>query len=122
MLRSLLRRLRKDPPAKGAAAPPPRRVTRPARPLPSGVPAPDQDRDLLLYGYSSCPYCRKVYRRLDALGLDVPRANTRKDREAANALRSLTGKNQVPCLVIDGQPLLESDDINVWLEAYAARG
>jgi glutathione S-transferase len=41
-----------------------------------------------------------------------------EDAKAAETLRQLTGKTQVPCLVIDGQPLLESDDIVQWLEDH----
>ena len=85
------------------------------------APSPDEDRDLLLYGYDACPFCRKVYRAVDRLELDVPRADTRLDPDAAASLRELTGGSQVPCLVIDGAPLLESDDIVAWLERYAAR-
>jgi glutaredoxin len=33
-------------------------------------------------------------------------------------LQSIGGKTQVPCLVIDGQALYESDDIIQWLKDH----
>ncbi|MFT7519247.1 MAG: glutaredoxin [Kiritimatiellia bacterium] len=88
---------------------------------PRGIPAPDTDRELLLYKFNSCPYCHRVFRAQQRLGLDVPMADTHTDRSAASTLRSLVGHTQVPCLVIDGVPLMESRDIIAWLEAYATR-
>ncbi len=35
-------------------------------------------------------------------------------------LVSLTGKTQVPCLVINGEPMLESDDIIAYLHGLVA--
>lgn len=87
-----------------------------------GVPSPDQPRSLALYAYDTCPYCRRVYQALQGLGIEVPVRNTRADPLAAQELRALTGGSQVPCLVIDGQPLLESADIIAWLESYKANG
>jgi glutaredoxin 3 len=34
----------------------------------------------------------------------------------ARKLLDLTGDEQVPCLVVDGNPILESDDIIKWLD------
>lgn len=86
------------------------------------VPSPDAPRELRLYKYDSCPFCRRVFAAVDELGLEVPTRDTRQDPEAARELRELTGGSQVPCLVVDGVPLLESRDIIAWLEAYAASG
>lgn len=38
------------------------------------------------------------------------------DEEAQRQLLALTGSHQVPCLVIDGEALLESEEIISWLE------
>lgn len=73
----------------------------------------------MLYKYDACPFCQRVQRELPALGLPVELQDTRQDREAAQRLRALTGGTQVPCLVIDGEPLLESLDILAWLRAHA---
>ena len=89
---------------------------------PSGIPGPDESRELLLYKFDTCPYCVRVFRALDSLGLDVPMKDTRKDPEARRGLVEQTGRTQVPCLFIDGVPFFESNDIVNWLKAYAIRG
>lgn len=123
MFSRLLARLRGGParPVRPAPRPPSGAAPLPAPSAPPGVPTPDQDRRLVLYKFDSCPYCRRVFRSIEQLGLEVPMRDTRKEREAVTELRALTGGGQVPCLVIDGVPLLESSDIVDWLEAYAGR-
>jgi glutathione S-transferase len=61
-----------------------------------------------------------VQRHLDGLGLAVEQRDTRQDPGARETLRALNGHTQVPCLVIDGRPLLESADIIDWLDAHHA--
>lgn len=85
------------------------------------VPSPDRDRALLLYKYDSCPYCQRVARGIAALGLKVPVRDTLTEPGAREDLLSKTGRTQVPCLFIDGQPLFESADILAWLDTYAKR-
>jgi glutaredoxin len=87
---------------------------------PRGAPAPGGNPDLLLYKFDSCPYCRRVMQSIDRLGLEVPMADTRRDAGARDRLVQLTGRSQVPCLFIDGQPLFESADIDAWLRAHKA--
>lgn len=87
-----------------------------------GVPAPDQARQLVLYKYDGCPYCQRVLRALDELDVPVERRDTMRDGAARQDLRAITGGSQVPCLVIDGTPLLESADIVTWLRAYKQHG
>jgi glutathione S-transferase len=75
--------------------------------------------DLELYELEGCPYCARVKRKLDELGLDyeshmVPRSHG--DRDEVEAVSGQTG---VPVLVdddngIEGMP--ESDDIVAYLE------
>jgi len=89
--------------------------------LPSHVPSPDQDRELLLYKFDACPYCRRVLSQISRLGVTVPTRDTARDSGARDELRERTGRTQVPCLFVDGEPLFESSDINVWLAAYAER-
>ena len=72
--------------------------------------------DLELYKFDSCPYCQRVFMALDRLGVAVRMADTRRDQEAARRLVRMGGKQQVPCLFIDGEPLYESGDIIAWLE------
>jgi glutaredoxin len=88
---------------------------------PKGIPNPDSKREILLYQSRLCPYCVRVRAVVSKLGLSVPTADVNTG-ETRQTLKSLTGATQVPCLVIDGVPLLESTDISNWLEAYTIRG
>ena len=89
--------------------------------VPAGVPAPDQDRDLVLYKFDACPFCYRVQSGIEQMGLDVAMRDTRAEPGVREELYEKTGRTQVPCLFIDGKPLFESADILRWLEAYAAR-
>ena len=87
--------------------------------LPDGVPAPDQPRALELFAYQGCPYCARVERALARMpAVEVTRRDTMRDRSAFAKLRDTTGRTQVPCLFVDGEPLFESEDIVRWLEAH----
>ena len=48
--------------------------------------------------------------------IDVPLKNVLERSEFREELLNIGGKTQVPCLVIDGQALFESDDIIQWLK------
>jgi len=89
---------------------------------PSGVPSPDEPRELALYKFDSCPYCRRVLRVLEGLSVEVELRDTMRDAEHRRGLLQQTGRTQVPCLIIDDYALFESEDISRWLEAYAVRG
>ena len=95
----------------------------PDRKVPTSVPTPDQARTLVLYKFDTCPYCIRVLRRIQQLGLQgqIELRDTRSERGRRQELQAATGRTQVPCLFVDGQPLFESADIATWLEAYAAR-
>jgi len=77
--------------------------------------------DLVLYKFDACPYCRRVARVIDELQLDIPARDTTLERGARAHLRDQTGRTQVPCLFIDGEPLFESADIIAWLRNNADR-
>ncbi len=69
---------------------------------------------LTLYYKLTCPYCQKVLNFLKQDNISVPL----KDRDASpqnrQELINSGGKPQVPCLVIDGKALYESEDIIQW--------
>jgi glutaredoxin 3 len=71
--------------------------------------------NLLLYVKPGCPYCQKVQRFMDTNGIQI---ETRNLFEGDNLkdLMAIGGKNQAPCLIIDGKPLYESDDIIAYLQ------
>lgn len=73
---------------------------------------------LELYHFESCPYCNKVRTFIDQAGIKskITYLDTKKDSKAHDALMKMNGDDQVPCLVIDGKPMLESDDIIDWLK------
>lgn len=70
-----------------------------------------------LYYYDACPYCQKVLRAIDRMGIrdKITFKNILQSQEAADTLVRVGGKRQVPCLFIDGAPMYESDDIVTWL-------
>ena len=57
-------------------------------------------------------------------GITLPLKNVLEGAQNGKELITIGGKAQVPCLVIDGRALYESDDIIDWLkehgEAYDA--
>ena len=75
--------------------------------------------ELTLYYFPSCPYCRLVLECLYRLDLKIPMRDIRSEPGARDELLEIGGKGQVPCLVIDGKPLYESDNIVGWLQANA---
>jgi glutaredoxin len=74
---------------------------------------------LELYHFESCPYCAKVRNFIDQSGIKpkITYHDTQKDSKAHDQLMKMNGDDQVPCLVIDGKPMLESDDIISWLKS-----
>ena len=73
--------------------------------------------DLKLFMFETCPYCRKVIREIEEEGRsDIEYHDIRKNEEDRRTLVDVGGKQQVPCLFIDGTPLYESDDIIKWLK------
>lgn len=75
-----------------------------------------------LYHLQECPYSAKVRRFIDAEGLNshIEYHEISEEPESEETLRKLTGDEQVPCLVVDGKPILESDDIVDWLDDHKA--
>jgi len=65
--------------------------------------------ELTLYHFPSCPFCKVVKDCLDRLNLEIPMRDLESDPGARDALIEIGGKGQVPCLVIDGKPLYESE-------------
>lgn len=73
---------------------------------------------LELYKYDSCPYCQRVMRAIEQMGrTDVEMHDIRENESDRARLVEVGGKQQVPCLFIDGKPMYESADIIAWLQA-----
>ena len=76
---------------------------------------------LELFKYDTCPYCRRVMSYIEQQGRsDIEYRDIRASEENRARLVEVGGKQQVPCLFIDGEPLYESMDIINWLEAHPA--
>jgi glutaredoxin len=73
---------------------------------------------LQLYHRWHCPYSARVRDFVDAhdLGGRIEYIELTEVPDAEAKLADLTGGGQVPCLVIDGQPKLESAAIVEWLD------
>lgn len=72
--------------------------------------------NLVLYYMSTCPFCLKVLNYMKRNSIEVPMKDTMAHPEFRQELLSIGGKTQVPCLVIDGKALYESDDIIEWFK------
>lgn len=79
-------------------------------------------RGLSLYGYAQCPFCRRVLKVVDSLGLEIPLRNTMQDAEYQDELVEAMGRGTIPVLRIDDGAgevkwLPESADIVRYLNA-----
>ena len=74
---------------------------------------------LELFKRDTCPYCVKVQMAIEKLGVgaQIEQLDITYDEAARARLVEVGGKQQVPCLFIDGKPLYESNDIIRWIEA-----
>ena len=72
--------------------------------------------ELKLYISPTCPYCKKVVNFMEQNKISIPLADRDFPPENRQALLDIGGKAQVPCLIIDGTALYESDDIIEWLK------
>lgn len=72
--------------------------------------------ELTLYHFVGCPYCAKVTTYMRQAGITLPMKDTHADPRNREELVRIGGKAQVPCLVINGKALYESDDIVDWLK------
>jgi len=71
--------------------------------------------NLILYYLEACPYCHKVIDYLSEQGIEIPKKEIH-DSVYREELIEIGGKKQVPCLLIDGKALYESNDIIQWLK------
>ena len=77
---------------------------------------------LKLYYYSGCIYCDKVFQYMDEHKIVIDSVDMMEDVSEMEVLTQIGGKAQAPCLVIDGKPLYESDDIIQWLGENIVNG
>jgi glutathione S-transferase len=75
--------------------------------------------NLELYELEGCPYCAKVIKKLDELGLDYESHMVPRSHSERTEVEKVSGQTGVPVLVdkdngVEGMP--ESDDIVEYLE------
>jgi glutathione S-transferase len=75
--------------------------------------------NLELYELEGCPYCAKVKRKLDELGLEYESHMVPSSHDDRDEVEAVSGQTGVPVLVdhdqgVEGMP--ESDDIVAYLE------
>ena len=77
-----------------------------------------------LYHRWHCGYSARVrdFIEKQQLGDRIEFIELGEVKGAAAKLTELTGETQVPCLVIDGQPMQESAAIMQWLDANLVQG
>ena len=79
---------------------------------------------LCLYQFRSCPYCARVRRATNRLGLNIPERDVSQSVVFREELMRNGGSHIVPCLRIpDGDGAIwmyESADIIEWLETRVA--
>ena len=86
---------------------------------------PQEDR-LALYYFDGCPFCNRVRRVIDTLGIDVELRNIDEREDYREELRAARGRTTVPVLRItatggDERWMPESADIVRYLEASYGR-
>ena len=69
-----------------------------------------------LFYTPTCGFCRKVFRYMEDNNVVIPLKNVNENSQVRQELITIAGKTQVPCLVVDGRPIHESDDIIDWLD------
>jgi len=74
-----------------------------------------QMHELTLFYKPTCPYCQKVLAFTQQEDISLQMKNVSENSEIRQELMTIGGKTQVPCLIIDGKALYESDDIVQWL-------
>ena len=71
-----------------------------------------------LYYLPNCPFSQKVLGYLYKIHKTIPLKNVEKDFLAKQTLKEVGGKMIVPCLIVNGQALYDSDRIIHWLSNH----
>ena len=75
--------------------------------------------ELRLFYRPTCGFSFKVLNFIEQNNLNVELVNISADDAALEELVRVGGKQQVPCLFIDGKAMYESNDIIDWLRENA---
>lgn len=81
----------------------------------------EQTYQVTLYYSPQCPYCQKVLSYLKQSGIQIPMKNVKVDQTARDELVQQGGYLVVPCLIVNGRPIYDANDIIAWLSAHQNR-
>ena len=73
---------------------------------------------LMLYYTPNCPYSQKVLKYLKANQIEIPMKNVKEDKVGRKELLEKGGKLQVPCLLVNGTAIYDSEAIIEWLATH----
>jgi glutaredoxin len=77
----------------------------------------DPSMKIELYYRTDCPYSKRVRDFISANHLNkIKYHDIEKEHASMDKLMAMTDDEQVPCLVVDGKPILESQAIIEWLD------
>ncbi|NMB09185.1 MAG: glutaredoxin [Tissierellia bacterium] len=77
--------------------------------------------ELKLYYMKPCPFCKKVIKFIEEENIEDVQLMDVFKTENMDELIKVGGKEQVPCLFVDGKPMYESDDIINYLKENIAK-
>jgi glutaredoxin len=85
---------------------------------------PDETTDITLYRLQACPYCERVVRTLDELGLSYRSRFIEPMHSERNVVKRVSGARTVPAIVDEttGVTMSESANIVEYLEATYGEG
>lgn len=72
--------------------------------------------ELELYYRPTCPFSLKVLKFIEENNISLTLKDITEKPEYNKELIDIGGKGQIPCLMIDGKALYESEDIIQWLK------
>ena len=73
----------------------------------------DADPEITLYRLQACPFCERVVRVLDDLGLDYASRFVEPMHSDRNVVKRISGKRSVPAIVDDNTGVTMSESANI---------
>ena len=78
----------------------------------------DEPPKLMLYYSGHCVYSKKVLNYLHQTHRKIPMKDVYEDPDGKSELKKWGGKMIVPCLIVDGKPIYDSNAIIAWLKEH----
>ncbi len=75
--------------------------------------------NVMLYYTPTCPHSVRVIAYLEKIGKTIPMTNLKEQPQAKADLRAVLGNElRVPCLVVNGRPILGEEPIMEWIQDH----